>query len=836
MAKMVNLTIDGQALSVPQGTLIVDAAKQVGNDIPVFCYHPKMEPVGMCRMCLVAIGRPTMDRATNQPVLNEDGTPKIGFGPKLETACTTPVSEGMVVVTKSEPVTAARKDVLEFLLTSHPLDCPVCDKGGECPLQNLTLDYGPGQSRYIFDEKHHQDKHVPLGDLIYLDRERCIQCSRCVRFQRDIAGDPVLAFSQRGRNLEIVTCSDPGFDSYFSGNTTDICPVGALTTADFRFGARAWELKSAASICNQCPVGCNITINVRREAKSGGGSAIKRIMPRQNEGVNEIWICDKGRFGYHYTESPERVRQPLVRKNGQLVPVSWDEALELAASKLKAAGEGLVTMVGGRLSNEDLYHLRRLTKAQGGQTVLDSDMVGGDLVARCHPGPGSNLKDMGAGSAILVVACDLEEEAPLWFLRVRQAAARGAALIVVNPRPTKLDLSAAHTVRYTYGTAAQALAGFLPGAEDPSETLKQAAAAFVGAANAVVIYGSEGLDLAESRAVSTACADLLKTVHPGLQLNNGLLAAWSQGNTQGAWDMGFQPVEDPREVLANAKVAYIAASDPAGTDPGLAKALELAGFVIVQDLLMSPTAQQADIVLPAQAFTEREGTYTSGERIVQRFFPAITLPNSADGPLADFAITARLARMLGVDLEPRAAALVFLAIAGAGDHGIPGYEGISYQKLAEVAEQLPVVGRKDLYYGGTTYENRQGLGIRLSPLASPVDDAPFRSAPAAATSDANLKAYPITRLYDRGSLLAASKLLGLRLAKPEIWMHPETAEQFGLTAADLAGLDVDGTVMEAGVRLDSSLPSGVALVPRSVGIPMRSEYPVSIVPREPGTV
>ncbi len=217
MAKMINLMIDDQPVSVPAGTLVVDAAKMIGNDIPVFCYHPKMEPVGMCRMCLVEIGRPVVDRATGQAQKNEDGTPKIQFGPKLDTACTTPVSEGMVVRTNTEKVIDARRDILEFLLTSHPLDCPICDKGGECPLQNLTMAHGPGKSRFLLDDKIHLAKHYPLGELIFLDRERCIQCARCVRFQSDIAGDPVIGFSQRGRSLEIVTFSEPGFELVFLG-------------------------------------------------------------------------------------------------------------------------------------------------------------------------------------------------------------------------------------------------------------------------------------------------------------------------------------------------------------------------------------------------------------------------------------------------------------------------------------------------------------------------------------------------------------------------------------------------------------------------------------------
>jgi len=270
MANEVTLTIDGQTVTVPEGTLIVDAAKKIGIDIPVFCYHPKMEPVGMCRVCLVDIGRPVRDRATGELVLEEDGSPKIQFGWKLETACTTPVSEGMEVVGMSEKAKAGRNEIIEFILTSHPLDCPVCDKGGECPLQNLAMAHGPGESRFIYDEKLNLEKNVPLGELVFLDRERCIQCARCIRFQDEIVDDPVLQFYNRGRLTDIITNSEPGFDSYWSGNTTDICPVGALTTADFRFGARPWELKSAASICTHCPVGCNMTYNTRREAKSGG--------------------------------------------------------------------------------------------------------------------------------------------------------------------------------------------------------------------------------------------------------------------------------------------------------------------------------------------------------------------------------------------------------------------------------------------------------------------------------------------------------------------------------------------------------------------------------------
>ena len=213
MAKQVTLTIDGRQITVPEGMLVVDAAKMSNITIPVFCYHPKMEPVGMCRQCMVEIGRPLMDRTSGKPILDDKGAPKIQFGPKLETSCTTPVSDGMVVLTSSEKARDSQNAMLEFLLTSHPLDCPICDKGGECPLQNQTMGYGPGKSRFLYDEKMHLAKKFPLGELIVLDQERCIQCGRCIRYQDEIAGDPVLGFDLRGRSMQIISTSDPGFDS-----------------------------------------------------------------------------------------------------------------------------------------------------------------------------------------------------------------------------------------------------------------------------------------------------------------------------------------------------------------------------------------------------------------------------------------------------------------------------------------------------------------------------------------------------------------------------------------------------------------------------------------------
>jgi NADH-quinone oxidoreductase subunit G len=837
MGKTVTLTIYGKEVTVPDGTLVVNAAKMAGVDVPVFCYHPKMEPVGMCRMCLVEIGRPVRDRSTGELLREEDGSPKISFGPKLETACTTPVSDGMVVLGETEKARRGRKDVLEFLLTSHPLDCPICDKGGECPLQNLTMGFGPGESRYLYDEKMHLAKHVPLGELIYLDRERCIQCGRCVRFQDQIAGDPVIGFFNRGRSLEIVTYSDPGFDSYFSGNTTDICPVGALTTADFRFRARPWELKPAASICNQCPVGCNITFNVRREAKSGGEWVIKRVMPRQNERVNEIWICDKGRFGYHFTHSSERLLQPLVRKQGELLPATWEEALAAVAEHFKKAGDGLLTLAGGRLSNEDLFNLHQLTASLNGQSVLYSEMAGGDQVAQVGPEQGTNFADMGPGTAILVAASDLEEEAPIWWLRVKQAAERGATLIVANPRPTKVERYATHILRYPYGAEAAVVLAMLNSlsakrpnlpqavkdlARDPA--LQAAAKAFAEAENGVVIYGSEGTGISASRALAQACANLLiATNHVG-RSNNGLLAAWQRSNDQGAWDMGFRPAEDLQTALKAARALYVVAADPAGDDPSLA---ETADFLVVQDLFLTQTARLADVVLPVSAFTEREGTYTSGERRVQRFYPAVPEPA---GLFSDFAVIAQIGQRLGLQLEGRLASRVMEQIAA----NIADYAGLTYAKLSEVSDQWPIVGRGDLYYGGTSYENSQGLGIQLAPAKKGGAPALGWLQPAEIViPDGSLLAVPVTRLFDRGQTIWATELLHQRIPEPYISVNAADGERLGITNGGKVSLMIGEAEVLVAARLEVTLPEGVVLVPRSFGIPVSAPVAVTLKAAEP---
>jgi NADH-quinone oxidoreductase subunit G len=822
---LVTLKIDGKQVSVPEGTLVVDAAKKVGIDIPVFCYHPKMDPVGMCRMCLVEIGMPKRDRQSGDFVPDENGDPIIEFRPKLETSCTLPVSEGMVVQVSSEKAVAGRKNIVEFLLTSHPLDCPICDKGGECPLQNLTMEHGPGKSRFLYENKMHLAKHVPLGDLIYLDQERCIQCARCIRYQEQIVDDPVLGFDERGRKLQIVTYSDPGFDSYFSGNTTDICPVGALTTSDFRFGARPWELLAAPSICTHCPVGCNLVLNTRREARAGGRTIVKRVMPRQNEAVNEIWICDKGRFAHHYASSPNRLTHPMVRKGGELVAVSWDEGLKAAAAGIKAAEDKVLAIAGGRAANEDLYMLKSVIDELDGESILDDTMAGGEQVAQFGVSSGTNLKDLGPGDVILVLASDLHEEAPIWWQRVFAATKRGADLIVANARETRLDEYAAHSFRYAFGEApafAQSLAQAAAGKTGVSDDIVAASKAISEAENLIVFFGSEGLEYAGSEALAIACAQLLsESGHVG-KPNNGMIAVWSKGNLQGAWDLGWRGAPDRlKDALGSASAVIVLAADPLGDQSSLANHLGEDTFVVVQELFLTETAQHADVVLPARSFIERAGTFTSGERRVQRFLQALE-PQGEARP--DWQILAGLADLLGLDMNVKSELEVFEQMVAV----TAGYEELTYEALSKVDAQWPPVGDEDLYFGGTSFKNTLGLGVQVPSGAERGASYTFGSIEGAKLPESEWLLIPVVDLYDRGRTVTESKVLEPRLAPKKLRVSEGSMRKIGVEPGHEVELHLNGDIHVLPVAIEASLPDGIVLVGHSQGIPVRAPAAVEL--------
>ena len=820
---LVSITIDDVKYDVPTGMNLVDAAKwAAGNDIPVFCYHPKMAAVGMCRVCLVELGSIQRDRETGEVLLDESGEPQVRWFPTLQTACTQTVSDGLVVRTATKAVEEARESVLEFLLSSHPLDCPICDKGGECPLQNLTMRHGPGISRMQFTDKMLLNKHVPLGDLIFLDEERCIQCGRCVRFQDEIVGDDVLAFHERGRSLRIITNSEPGFDSYFSGNTTDICPVGALTTTDFRFAARPWELREVPSICPYDAAGSNISLSVRLDRDFGGRALIKRVMPRQNEAVNEIWISDKTRFGHHFTRSAARVQEPQV--DG--ARTDWPSALRAAAERIRGAEGDVAVLAGSTLSNEDLWELRGLLSAAGvPEDALGERLAawppthgGGELLAQVGLGQGSNLGQLGAGDAILVIACDLEEEVPVWRLRLKQAAERGATLVVANARGSRLDDFASETLRYEVGTAARTLL------ELEKTPLGERLAA---AENLVIVAGAEGLDLRGSHDLAQAAARFLKrTKHVG-RPNNGLLIPLPGPNGVGARLLGYTPENTARLAENPPKLLIIADADPLADEPGAISWLEQVESVIKLNLFADARVARAAVwqhlvILPIASFAERDGSYTNGERRVQRFY-------TAQGPLGTalpaWQVAARLAVALSGGQPKRSAAAVMAELSSA----LPVFAGADFRSLARVTRQFPDVGGEDLYYGGTAYRNTGGLGVQLPSAADGGESVRVGSVrplkPPQAQKD-ELLVIPTVSLYNRERRFAESEVMHERIPEPHLEMNRDDAEALVIEDGERVSLPLpEGGTLSLAVRVNGRAPQGVVLLPRQL-----SDAPVPFAP------
>jgi NADH-quinone oxidoreductase subunit G len=899
----VTLTIDGQTVTVPSGTNVVDAARAASTAIPVFCYHPKMQPVGMCRMCMVEIYTPKLDPATRQPVIGPDGKPELALiGNKLQAGCMTSVSNGMVVKTTSDRVKFAQRGQLEFLLTSHPLDCPVCDKGGECPLQNLTMEWGPGNSRYDYADKVHFLKPIPLGDLIYLDRERCILCARCVRFQDEIAGDPVLGFDNRGRSWEIISKSDPPFDSKFSGNTTDICPVGALTSSDFRFKARVWELRSVPSVCPHCPVGCDISLDMRY-------NDLMRVMPRENDYVNEIWTCDKGRYGMRYFGSQDRLKTPMIRRNNQWAQVSWDEAFQFIADKLTliraSAGAGaLAGLAGPKLPNEDLYLFQKLFREVLGSNNIDhrkgtpdEPAELDDMPAAFGVGAGTNLTTLGKGTSVLVIGADPEEEAPLYMLRLRGIATRGGELNVVNPYPTKLDRFATRALHPRVGTGPQLvlamisaiieenlqkddfIASRLRGVDElrrglgrqslaelvaatgvPEDSIRALARSFASAENGIIVYGRIALSVGTP--LMQALANLALVTGKVGRSNNGLIALLPAGNSRGAQDMGVRPDLGPggaavasgglsaREVWGAAiegrvRGMYIAGMNPARASQAIAQALAQLEFLVVQDLFLTETAQLADVVLPAAAFAEREGTFTNAERRVQRFRQARR--PEADVP-PDWLIFQDLARALqalapaqpappavGTRKNARArtrdgdtaVAVAAPPAQGAGwdyivssdiadeiSASVRGYSGTSYTSLELTRKSWGRQPNEAFYYDGTSYENAEGVGIQL-PAAADDGKAVFQVAfrePEVPADSSQLMLFTPTRAYDGGQWMRGSKLLG-RVAPAHAILSMPDAQRLGVAMGEKVRITSAAGSLELPATIDAGLNAGLVLVP-----------------------
>ena len=353
-------------MQFPKGLNAVEVARQVGKFIPHYCYHPKLSIAGNCRMCLIEVGSPKMD-ADRKMVLDADNHPEVNWANRPQIGCATQVSEGMGLRTESPLIDECRRGVMEFLLINHPLDCPICDQAGECKLQEYSVQYGNAGSRFV-EEKVKKPKRVDIGERIVLDDERCIMCSRCIRFSNEMVHDDVLGFTQRGSHTTLAVHPGKRFDNNYSLNTVDICPVGALTSKDFRFQMRVWFLKETKSVCTNCATGCNTIIGSREQT-------VYRLTPRENEAVNSQWMCDQGRLGFHYLQSKDRLLQPLVRQKGEMRLTPWADLILQLAARLREFAPGQIAIIAsGRLTNEEAYLAAEVRRLLGGDEVL-TDVV-----------------------------------------------------------------------------------------------------------------------------------------------------------------------------------------------------------------------------------------------------------------------------------------------------------------------------------------------------------------------------------------------------------------------------------------------------------------------------
>jgi NADH-quinone oxidoreductase subunit G len=591
-ADTVSLTINGQSVVAPKGMLLIEAGKLIGLDIPVFCYHPKLKPVGACRMCLVQIEKL----------------------PRLQTACTTPVAADMIVHTNTPDVIAAQNGVLELLLANHPLDCPICDKGGECPLQDNTFTYGPGASRFT-EEKRHKEKAFALGEQIVLDRERCIMCYRCVRFHQEIPGDEALAAVERGAASEIATLSGEPYDSLFAGNTIELCPVGALTSRQYRFKARPWDLVRTPSVCNGCAVGCNVEVHSRTES-------VLRLVARENPAVDEGWLCDRGRFETIPTPQQARPSRPMVRQNGVLSAVTWERALDAACDLLNSGG-GVLTSAG--LSNEAFWLLQR---------------VAGKLPVALWPAAGEpwpvegRIENLTRCKTIVLVGLDVWNDLPVLALWIRKAVQAGARLVVLGTE-NGLWRDTAHWLQGEPMQLVERLSTVLgsPTTVGTHEDLGGALHALRQGPVALLMHPSL---VANNR---TRLEDLAKAL--GASGEQGLVGApLLSANGRGAQDLAPDVVRgNTARVLASTTLLAL------GDEPWAEmRAGSFARLILATSQAVADDDPRVEVVLPMAHAYERQGSITNLEGRLQHQDGGAAPPPHAR---TDWGIVAGLAQRLG---------------------------------------------------------------------------------------------------------------------------------------------------------------------------------------------
>jgi NADH-quinone oxidoreductase subunit G len=716
------VTIDGTPIEAKPGELLIAAAERTGTYIPRFCWHPRMSSVGMCRQCLVEVDGPR--------------------GPALTVSCMQPVAEGMVVHTQSDTVKKAQEGVLEFLLINHPLDCPVCDKGGECPLQDQAVSHGPGESRFV-EEKRHYEKPIPISDVVFLDRERCILCDRCTRFAKEVAGDPLIHFISRGNDTQVQTFPDEPFSSYFSGNTVQICPVGALTAKPYRFKARPWDLDQVESTCTTCAVGCRTVVQSSRDE-------LLRYQGVDADPVNWGWLCDKGRFGFEAVNSDARLTGPMIRQGDALAATSWTKALDAAAGAIRRTlterGPGHVAVIGGaRGTNEDAAAWAKLAKDVIGTAHVDAQLDDGLPAALVMGLPRATIDQAAAAKTVLLLCGDLKEELPVLHLRLRDSASKRRSRIVeLSTTGSGLTELAYRSIRFRAGEEAALVHALIANGSAAAVGVDESDLAAIreqiASGTMVVVLGRPSL--ASDAAYTTEAAMALHQAYPEARF----LTTLRRGNVLGALAAGLTPSnggKGTREILQAAAAGHIGVLVLLGADPLAdfpdaqlaAQALAGADTVISIDTYISASTARAHVVLAAAAYGEKGGTTTNLEGRVSRLAQKVTVAGTAR---ADWLLAAELSDRLGSDLAIGSISDAWSALCASNPAFAALPEQLGDGVVADLTAALPTLTALEIPVAG-------GYTLRL------------------ATS---------RKLYDAGTQLAASPSMSGLAAGTQVHLNP----------------------------------------------------------------
>lgn len=791
---MVNLTIDGKQITVSKTATIYEAARQAGIDIPVLCYAKKLLPYGACRVCLVEVEQ---------------------MKGRLIPSCTTPVTEGMVVRTISDEIRKVRKTVLEFLLVNHVLDCPVCDKGGECDLQDLTFEYEVRANRFE-GEKFDLPKDE-VNPLIERNMNRCVLCGKCARVCDEIVGYGSYSFINRGFETKIATAFDRGLNCEFCGQCVSMCPVGAILPRPFKFKARPWQLKEVDSVCGYCGNGCTVTFGVLKDK-------VETIRFSDKNGVNDGNLCIRGRFGYSYINSAERLTTPLVRKDGKLVPVSWEEALAVVAEGFAKVKDKVGILAGARLTNEELFLLKNLAATLGTKNL---DHSGGECYRGVTEGLAETLgitastgtfPQVENADTVLCIRSDFYETHPVFGMVVNQAVKRReASLFVVSDKKGKFTkLPGARTLLTKPGTEVNvlnamaftlldenlavtdgvtgvaelkaALAEYTPEkvaalTGTDAEAIRAAARKLMAAKRAAILLAYGLPYTAQSRELGIAAANLSILTGIAGREGSGLYLCGEKANSQGAIDLGILPGAGglgAKAMLAgNVAALYVVAEDPLSSHPDRAAieaGLDKVPFLVVQDIFLSPTAQKAHVVLPATSFAEKDGTFTNAERRIQRVRRGVSSPGEAR---TDLAIIGDLNVRLGGKADLANPATLFAAIST--------YAGIDFA----------AIGPQGTVWGGETLAPRQRKLVAVAGV-QPLDGTVLVTGSA---------------LYHSGTLSTHATGPNAVVSEPYLELGREDAAALQIKEDDIVTIKGNGVELKLKAKVANRLPKGVVFAP-----------------------